>query len=132
MAKPEVRLEKRILPLLDITLILVGILILVMGNPDIGEEKVFVAHFEGNQLIYEDTVIFDGRQINMNNARHMMRRAVSGGFSNVEIRDKGNDPALGFKVAEKIEQKLQQIAQTLASEEGLSQTPTVRYIPQNE
>lgn len=132
MAKPEVRLEKRILPLLDITLILVGILILVMGNPDLGEEKVFVAHFEGNQLIYEDIVIFDGHQININNARHMMRRAVSGGFSNVEIRDKGKGPALEFKVAEKIEQKLQQIAQSLASEEGLSPTPTVRYIPQNE
>ena len=132
MAELEIKLEKRILPLLDITLILVGILILVIGNPNLGEKKVFVAQLEGNQLTHRDVIIFDGSQLNPANAKHMIRQALSGGFSRVEIWDDGTSPKLSYSVVSRIEQTLQKIAQELSSQEEFSYTPTIRYVPQNE
>lgn len=125
MSLPQVSIEKRLLPLLDITLILVGILIVVMGTPSLGQDRVFIVPIIHGQLTYENMVIHDGEQMDLPNAARMLRIASSNGFSNVVIQTEDNSP-MGYDKTIEVEGQLQTIALKLAQEEDWPESLTVR------
>lgn len=129
MISYEVRLEKRILPLIDITVILVGILILLMGAPQISEHQLFVLQISGREVVYNDLIISSGSEIVEETTRDVLTRAITGGFNRIEIRPPSQRPyALSAREISSIEQQLQRVALQIVDELQLrSGAIVIRY-----
>lgn len=116
MSRYELKVEKRILPLLDITLILVGILILIIGTPQFGEHRVFALEISGHQILDGDSIIASGDELHETAARNMLTRAIVGGFNRIEIRNTETRYPLSARKITEIEQKLTSMASELSEE----------------
>lgn len=117
MARPYIpQVEKRILPLIDITVILVGILILLIGNPEIGSNPVLVLEVSGSKVLHGSDVVASGDQIDENVARAAIVLAHSSGFSAIEIQAGETRHELSARQLTSIERQLKQIAIIVAKE----------------
>lgn len=121
------RIEKRILPLLDITLILVGVLILVIGTPHFGEQRVFALELTDTSVLYGSDVVADQGQINQDVARRVVTLAMREGFDRIEIRIERTRHELSASDMERIERELEQISDDVATDLETNQHLTVRF-----
>ena len=123
----ELRVEKRILPLLDITVILIGILILIIGTPQLGQHRVFALELSGTRVTYDGILVADGADIDSEGAREVIMRAIAGGFSRIEIRSAQDRYEMSATQIMRVEQALQEIVGHIATEVHSPRTINVRF-----
>jgi hypothetical protein len=126
--KFELRIEKRILPLLDITIILVGILILVIGNPEMGDQRTYLLTLSGSDIFDSNGIVAKDGQIDTDRARGMLERALSGDFRRIDIQNEEERHGLSGAQILSIERDLQLLAADIAAERGVRQRLIIRFI----
>ena len=117
MAKVYVpQIEKRILPLLDITVIMLGILILLIGNPQLGAAPVLVLEIAGDRIVHGTEVVATGGDVDEDAATAVIRSAHASGFGGIEILIPDQAHELSASHLASIERQLKQIAILVAAE----------------
>ena len=125
--KPGLRIEKRILPLLDITIILVGILILVIGNPEMGDQKTYLLTLSGSDVVDTHGIVAQDGQLDPDRARAMLERALNGEYRRIDIQNEAERHGLSGAEIAAIEQALQMMAAEIAQERGIPQRLIIRF-----